>query len=172
MDDDLARQQQDRKFFDDQWMQEQAGSSNLAPIDPDFIASANQALEGAGGEQPLAKRSVMPWERPGPGSVPPTATEAPAPDFRGVQGLPGEKPAEVRVIVVGPNGLPLPTQPQQPVGLIQNRPDYYSRMASSTNSPWQGIWSILMRTPAFVAAMVMIGGLLLLMVVLWITRLF
>lgn len=179
MDDNLAKQQQDAHFFDDQWMQEQAGLGSPAPISPDFLADANQSLASGPGLDGLdevtgTKRpSVMPWERSGPGTVPTPGrflqTDIP---LQPVTGLPGdEKPPEVKVVVIRADGRP--ATPQQQVGLIQQSPDYYSRSPGyGGGGGWRAIWNILMRTPVFVSALVMIGGLVALLIVLWLVKLF
>ncbi len=179
MDDNLVAQQQDGKFFDDQWMQEQAGLGSPEPISPDFLAAANQSQAGGPGLGDLddvigaKKPSVMPWERPGPGSVPVPGrflqTDVP---LQPVTGLPGsEKPPEVKVVVIRADGRPV--TPQQQVGLIQQAPDYYTRAPGYGGSGgWRAIWNTLMRTPAFVSALVMVGGLVALLIVLWLVKLF
>jgi len=66
-----------------------------------------------------------------------------------------------------------PVTPQQQVGLIQQAPDYYTRAPGYGGSGgWRVIWNTLMRTPVFVSALVMVGGLVALLIVLWLVKLF
>ncbi len=174
MNDDLARQQQDQHFFDDSWMQEQAGLQTT-PIDPGFVASANAALSQSAGlpdrDDAVTARtpSVMPWERKG-SSIPNRYEQT---DLPVGPELPASSKEQVRVIVVRQDGTPVTGGKPAQERLIQQPPDYYARTSGYGGSDrWRPIWNTLMRIPVFVAGLVLVGGLVLLMVVLWLVKLF